>query len=419
MSKNNIISFFPTLEPRVYKGTDLFPVSIIVYHNGKRKRYRLGIQLSKEQWDKLRTPKLRDENLKEIKKAIQEYIEKAEVVKKNIEKEKLEFNFDEFETRYFNKINIDNAEITFTDCVKIYIDNYKKDHQGKELSIKSILMYETFKNSLLRYKKNLKINQITPNLLNDYKDYLEKGNKSVSTIGVYLRQLRAIMNFAVLKGYIQSNKYPFKGYNVPTAENNKRALNNDELKALINFSTTNEHERKAIDYWIFSYLGNGINFNDIARLKFNNIQGEFIHFVRAKTKNKQKIEREINIFLLPQMNEIITRYCNDRKNNSDYIFPIIDNTMNPLQQYKTIAQYIKTTNKYLKRISSTLNFDFPLTTYFARHSWATKMRNSGVSISYISEGLGHSKIATTENYLSKFPEKEAKEYANKLMEFNT
>jgi integrase/recombinase XerD len=43
-----------------------------------------------------------------------------------------------------------------------------------------------------------------------------------------------------------------------------------------------------------------------------------------------------------------------------------------------------------------------LTTYFARHSYATILKNSGESIEFIKESLGHKTSKTTENYLSSF-----------------
>jgi integrase len=416
MSKKNAITAFPTLEPRIIKKTGLFPVSLIIYCNGKRKRYRTKFELSKEQWTKIRSPKLKDIRLKDIREKIQELTKKAENIIDVIENENIIFSFEEFENRYFEKIEVDKNNISYSDCTNKYIIDYKKKHKNKALSIKTIMMYKTVNNSLNRFKKNIKITQITPEVLNKYEAFLKQDNKSISTISIYLRQIRAIVNFAINEKYLPPEKYPFKNYEISSSENKKRALNDEQLKELIYYKSNSEAEQKALDFWIFSYLGNGINFSDIARLRNGNIKGEFINFVRQKTKNKQGTIREIEIYLHERMKTVINKYGNQSQNKNDYIFPILEDGMNPEKQLRTIEQFIKTTNKYLKRISLNLHFDFHITTYWARHSWATKLRNSNVSISYIKEHLGHSRISTTENYLDKFPANESKEIADKLLD---
>jgi integrase len=194
-------------------------------------------------------------------------------------------------------------------------------------------------------------------------------------------------------------------------------LSDEEIKALIFYKTDSYQEQNAIDFFTFSYLGNGLNFCDIAGLKYSNVNGNSLNFYRTKTKNKKKYQKEISIFLLPEIKKIIEKYGKSDAKDTDYIFSILNDTMTPQEKYNAIQQFIKTTNKYLQRISKALKFDFDCTTYYARHSWATKMRNSGVSVSFISDGLGHSSIATTETYLSKFPAKDVKENASKLLNF--
>ena len=186
---------------------------------------------------------------------------------------------------------------------------------------------------------------------------------------------------------------------------------------MLEYSPQHLEEQKALDFWIFSYLGNGINFNDIAKLKYSNIKGEKLSFIRSKTRNKNRSHlKEISIFMLPKILEIINRWGNPKNTENEYIFPILNEAMTAMGQYNAIAQFIKNTNKYLKRVSVTLELDIPITTYFARHSFATRLKRAGASIEYISEGLGHSSIATTENYLSGFTDETIKKNANLLID---
>jgi site-specific recombinase XerD len=115
------------------------------------------------------------------------------------------------------------------------------------------------------------------------------------------------------------------------------------------------------------------------------------------------------------MMDIITRWGNRPDNEINYIFPVLSPGMTERQLYVTDAQFIKTTNKYLKRVTDSFGWDLKVTTYFARHSYATRLKRAGVPISYISETLGHSNITTTENYLSGFTDDAVKQNAGLLL----
>jgi integrase/recombinase XerD len=420
MSKSNVLTFYPILEKRQLKN-ELYPVSLIVYFNKIKRRYRLkNIQLSVDDWKKMYTPNFKNNTtLGKIKEKIAEKLMEANAANEVLKLNNIDFSFGAFENEFFKKTPaISKNEMTFEQCTKSYIKDVIHHKSGKTLSIKSIIMYDTVLHSLDRYKKNLLLKDITSGFITKYEKYLSDNGKTLSTIGIYLRQIRAVMNYAVNKevNLLDKDKYPFENYSIPSSEPNKRALNDSELKALINHIPISKQEETALDFWKFSYLGNGLNFNDIARLKYGNIKGGVISFEREKTKNKKKVHKEITIYLLPEIQAIINKHCNIKENENTYVFNILNENMLPIDQYKAIQQFIKTTNNYLKRISIELNFDFNLTTYFARHSYATKMRNSGVSVSFISNSLGHSSIATTENYLGKFPDQDIKNNANKLLD---
>ena len=407
MTKGNVLTYFTILENRAKK-SGLFPVCLVVYFNGTKKRYRTSVELSKVQWKKIKSSKLRDESLKGKRSEIQGFVKKAELAGKKLH----EFSFEAFEEEYFKKRHNGIEDVSFEQCTKEFMNE-----KAGEWSLKTSIMYDTLLNSVAKFKPTLKIKGLTSELIRKYENHLNSDGKSISTIGIYIRQIRAVSNYAIKKKYMLPEKYPFKNYTVPAAQKNKRALGNDEIKALIEYKTDLAAERKAIDFWTFSYLGNGMNFNDIAKLRYSNILGENLKFYRSKTKSTKKgDQKEISIYLLAKMQEIINRWGNNINAGNEYIFPILKERMNERDQYVAIAQFIKTTNKYLKRVTETLNWEVPITTYFARHSYATRMNRTGVPITYISESLGHSNISTTENYLSSFTDETLKKNANLLLD---
>lgn len=89
--------------------------------------------------------------------------------------------------------------------------------------------------------------------------------------------------------------------------------------------------------------------------------------------------------------------------------------MTPIKEKAVIKQFIKTTNKWLKRIGKELELPLEITTYVARHTYATVLKRSGAPISIISGGLGHKLESTTQTYLDDFEEEIYDEYNKNLL----
>jgi integrase/recombinase XerD len=131
-----------------------------------------------------------------------------------------------------------------------------------------------------------------------------KEKKSITTVGIYVRCLRKIYNNAIKQGVIKKDEhYPFTGdyYIIPKGRNIKKALNKNEIAAIFNYEPiSGTLEDRARDFWILSYLCNGANMKDILKWKEKNIDGEYIPFIRSKTKRTTKGDPKI-----------ITCYVND------------------------------------------------------------------------------------------------------------
>jgi len=133
-------------------------------------------------------------------------------------------------------------------------------------------------------------------------------------------------------------------------------------------------------------------FVDMAFLCKKNIHNGYICYTRKKTGQQLVIRVE------PLIQKIISRYAGQTK-RSQYLLPIIssEDPVIAFSQYQTALGYY---NKLLKRISKILDLDISLSSYTARHSWATAARNHNVPISVISAGMGHTTEKTTQIYLA-------------------
>jgi integrase len=155
---------------------------------------------------------------------------------------------------------------------------------------------------------------------------------------------------------------------------------------------------KMRDLWYFSFLTNGINVKDLVSLKWTNIVNNEIHFIRAKTIRTRKDKKTIKAPILPQLQTIINKWGS---RDSDYIFGYLQDGLTP-DEIRVICQNVtRLMNKHLKAIATEAGLPH-ISTYTARHSYASVLLRGGASTEFISEQLGHGSIATTAAYLDGF-----------------
>jgi integrase len=162
------------------------------------------------------------------------------------------------------------------------------------------------------------------------------------------------------------------------------------------------------DIFIFSYLCGGINFTDIANLTKDNIVNGRLRYVRQKTG------KLIRIGIPFEAMKIIQKY---EVESIGYIFPILNSKKHktPLQKQNRIHKMRTKINNNLKIIGKRLGLDINVTTYVARHSFASVLKKSGVNIAIISEALGHSNLETTQIYLDNFDNEQMDEAMKNLL----
>jgi len=244
--------------------------------------------------------------------------------------------------------------------------------------------------------------------------------KSTTTVGIYMRNIRTIVNIAIENGQLDHEACPFgkRKYIIPASRNIKKALKLNEIEKIFNYTSVHKAEERARDLWMFSYLCNGINVKDIAMLKQKNIENDKIIYHRAKTINTRKQDRHpITAYLNEPMRKIIRQWGQRSLNPEEFIFDILTLKDTHDVVYKKVKQATKTINKYMDRIGMRLGIKQKVTTYSARHSFATILKNSNTSTEFISEALGHTSLQTTANYLDSFEKETIVENQEKLLNF--
>ncbi|GAB2841336.1 tyrosine-type recombinase/integrase [Ferruginibacter profundus] len=382
-------------------------VSIRVTSQRKKKYYPTGISLKAPDFERIMIAKRRSEADKEVYNKIHSFESKAIEAVGTLSV----FTFGMFEDIYLE--NRDAA-----DSIAFGFDKYIKELR-EENRIGTAVSYEVAKKSIESFKKGLKYADITKAFLMQYENWMLEKEKSKTTVGIYLRSLRAIFN----RASIDKSLYPFgegKGkYSIPTSKNIKKALTLEEIAKIFNYQpTAGTNEGMAKDYWIFIYLCNGLNVKDLCLLKRKNIEGNILKYERAKTKRSKKDSEKIVVSLKSEALAIIKTWGVPSINPESYVFPHLQKGITAERERQIIQQLTKTINKFMKRIAGALKINKEVTTYFARHSFATVLRNSGVSMEFISEALGHSDMKTTKSYLAGFEVEKIHETTNALTAFS-
>lgn len=389
-----------------------YPLKLRVTFNRQSRLYGIGFDLTQEQFGKLFSTKLRDEYLKEIRLICEVIKDKASKMTQAEDN----FSFDKFKNEFFSKPQEEANTKDVYKQLEAYVSQLKAEDRASTAS-----SYQSTLNSLKAFQKKLTFENITPDFLRKYEKWMLLKNNSSTTVGIYLRSLRTIYNQAIEKGIITRENYPFtkKKFQIPAGQNIKKALTITEIGQIFKYPTIPlSSEDKAKDFWIFSYLCNGLNIKDICQIKWKDIDGDKLTVIRAKTANTTKSnQKPISIMLNDMALQIIEKWGTD-KALGGYVFPILQEGITATRERELVQYFTKFINKYMKRIGEQLGVDKNLTTYVARHSFSTVLKRSGVSTEYISEALGHQNLKTTESYLGSFEDTIKKQFSNLLTKFD-
>jgi integrase/recombinase XerD len=409
MKQRNItVTIVP--DKRRIKDDVSYPLKLRVTYQGKRKYYATGYNASLNDYSLIMENKARGE-LRKTNFALREIQINAQKCCDGLQS----FSFLKFETSFFpKKVTVTNLQSAF--------DSYIKELEANE-QIGTASSCACACASLHKYKVGLKFEHLTPEFLRSYERWFVGQGKSITTVGIYLRALRAVINVSINQGLMNLEDYPFgkRNYIIPTGRNIKKSLTLEEIAKIYNYETepgsVNDMCR---DYWIFIYLCNGLNVKDLCLLTYKNIQGDLILFNRAKTIRSRRSNPEpIRIVLKDDSKRIIAKWGQHELSQDTYIFPYLKPAMTPQKQRDSVALLIHLINEHMKQIAIELGIFKPITTYYARHSFATILKNSGVSTEFICEALGHTSLQTTKNYLAGFEQDAIRRTTDVLTSFKS
>ena len=387
------------------KRNGLYPVRIRVTYRRQRQYYPTGKDLTLEQWERI--PLTRNRDLKTIRESI---ANSFDIVRQNVDElaTLAGFSFEALNTRLKS-----GATDTINTAFRAKIADLNEQNR-----VGNAIVYNNVLKGLERFAGDkIRFDVVTVEWVKKYEKFLHSEDKTTSTIGIHLRTLRTILNEARRSGIIKESQYPFgRGrYEIQAGEGRKLALTLDQIGKIARYEDGSDATAKYRDYWMFLYLCNGINMADCVKLKYGDIVNGELCFVRQKTERTTRTRKEIHVIVSEPMQKIIDRRGNVPEPDN-YIFPVLTGNETALEQKRKTQYLTRAINKRMTMIGKALGIDH-ISTYTARHSFATVLKRSGANIAYISESLGHQDLKTTENYLASFEREEREKNAELLTEF--
>jgi integrase/recombinase XerD len=407
------------LDKRRKKKNGKFPVKLQVYTKEPRiqKLYPTSFEFTEKEFQNIWITSKPKSEILYIRGKLQELVKMAFDKAEDL----VPFTFQAFENA-LSKTKGDRQNLVFKYQEKIdQLKSLDKIGNAKmyELSLKSLLAFA--KQYSGKQIESLNFHEITAPWLELYEKYMTVTiNRSTTTVSMYLRTLRAIFNTAKEDKDIKPELYPFgkRKYQIPSSKSVKKALDKSQLKILFEAIPKTPEQEKARDFWFLSYLCNGINIKDIALLRYENLKRDELTFIRAKTRTTSKSNlKTITIYLNDHSKNLLTKYSNPIENPKSLIFPIVSDQDSELVKFDKIKNFTRFINQNLKILAKDNGITDEISSYWARHSFATNLIRSGGSMELVGELFGHSDKKTTQNYFAGFEDKEKREIISKIMDF--
>ncbi len=400
--------------------TGLYPVRIRVAHNQLVKFYNTGVKLSTEDFEKQRDCEALRANGKLKIKDFQFFSEINNKIKIQLNK--------------INEIVNSNSYFSFqlleSSDTKTKVENDIFLTFEQQIALKKengeIGTSNSYKDSLSSFRKfwkykYLTIEDVDVKFLKKYEKWmLETCGNSITTVGIYLRNLRTVFNIIINHDKTKYENYPFteKKYIIPTSENEKISLELSDLKKVFEYEGNTETvEKKYLDIWKLIFLLNGINVADLLQLKWSDINGDEFKYNRTKTKRTNRKLKYIKGVINDEAKRILNDWGTNPNLKSEYIFNILEHDDTEVRKKTKIKNFTKCINKSMKKVGVKLGFTEKMTTYVARHSFMSKLFSETGNILVIKEVAGHSSVLTSERYLKTLKSVELKETLKNIANF--
>ena len=361
--------------------------------NGQDVMYINIQKMTEVQYNKLFNNKMKDGESRKFLDTCNGYISKCEKIYRELKP----FNKETFRNRFWEKDKDKPKSLLLSELFEYYIET--KDNIKPTTG--DTLRYT--KNRFEDFKNGVSVGDVTVNFLRQFEKSEIDKNNSRATIDHHMRNLRSIINYFLNKEKVipKEYEYPFGpgGFSVSGYFPSTQVLSQSEIKSVIELDKFESEDHKyARDVWVTLYRSNGANFADLLRMKWNQIDGNFIYFTRKKTEGTRKSNRKpIIVPLTDKLKDSINR-VGDKQ--SPFLLGKIGEGYDENQFRDRNRKVKRQINRKLRDIKDQLKLSQPLILGSARDCYANTLDKNNINIKKISQMLGHSNVVVTEHYLS-------------------
>ena len=377
----------------------LAPVKCRLTYNKTRKNFSTGLSVIPEYWN-TKKQKLLDSSQQE------EYINiQLSLIKNKINKAFLMLQIQEEPFTVNDIYNIFKGKSPEKDMgiIEVYDLHNERIEKliGKEIVLVTYQKYlesERHLKDFIRHKfktSDKPLRELKMSFINDYNYYLQtEKNMQQSTLNKAIQRFRKVVKFAIGNDYL--DKDPFLLYRAKTVKKEIVFLTKEELIKLEKQTFEIKRIQVIKDCFVFCCY-TGLAFKEMSNLKKEHlVKGhDSMDWIMIK---RQKTNKTVSIPILPKAQKIIDKYSSD----SEYVLPVTSN-----------ARF----NGYLKEIADVVGITKNLTHHMARRTFAsTVLLYNNVPMEIVSELLGHTKLATTQQSYGKIVQKKVGEEMMRLRE---
>ena len=369
-----------------------FPVCLRITKNRKTKYFKTIFNAAEDEWNSSAGKfNKRNGNYLQNNRLLIKFQDRALQILGDLKIESDDFTLEDFEKAY--RISLNPVQTN----VFVFWDEIIDEMTAAGRMGNARVNREAYK-SIKKFHRSTRLvfKDITPTFLNKYEVHMRARGGTDGGIGVPMRALRAVYNFAIERSMVKEEYYPFKTYKISKLKGKglKKSLTMEQVKKIVSLDLEKYPWLvNSRNYFVFSFYTRGMNFADMMKLEWKQVDEERIYYTRSKTKGTFIIK------IVTPVQEILNFYRN-QKRDTKYVFPILlHENLTPSQianrKHKVLQRY----NLQLKEIAEICGINKALSSYVARHSFANCLKQKGIATDIISESLGHQNLAVTQAYL--------------------
>lgn len=386
------------LDTRRARKDGTFPIKLYVNHNG---RFYIKTEFSamEQNWGGTQFSKT-EPNHKAKNISLRSLINRAEETIYSLEREgKLKGTSDE-RLKHLIEQSITQKEEKRNTVLDLF-----DEFIASKTKRSTIELYELTKSKIERFSGNCSFGEIDKKWLINFENFMLSAGMSTNTRSIHMRNLRAIFNYAIDEEI--TDNYPFRKFSIKKEETRKRALTVEQLRVLRDYPCEGYQQKYRDMFMLMFYL---IGINSVDLLEAKELKGERLEYRRAKTNKLYSIKVE------PEAMEIIERYS-----GKNHLLDVLD-------KYNYYKDFLHRMNNGLKRVGEVeisgrggkkkITPLFPdISSYWARHTWATIAASLDIPKETISAALGHEIGSPITSIYIKFDQNKVDEANRKVIDY--